>query len=279
VLVVLLTSQERSQSSASSDTQEMLRRRLAVAQANLEQSRHLAQSLQAKAGEERWKEQVALLSTRKELQEALQETRDSITRTSQELDGAGATDPSQRLKALNAQLRAAQLSKAQAQNSVEATEQNIKRLKGRLAAMEGQLQEKLNELERPMRLPREHETAKRVLYVIARYGRIYPCRNADQSRNETDINWSSRLEGEIAEPIPDKGSDPIANPRVFETYLREQARESVYAAFCVFEDSFPAFIRAKELAFSAGIAWGWEPFRLSDGPVAFAESGHRPKPQ
>jgi len=45
--------------------------------------------------------------------------------------------------------------------------------------------------------------------------------------------------------------------------------DSVYVAFCVYEDSFPAFIRAKQLASDCGLAYGWEPFQLSDGPVSF----------
>ena len=28
-------------------------------------------------------------------------------------------------------------------------------------------------------------------------------------------------------------------------------------AFCVYEDSFPAFIRAKQLASDCGLAYGW----------------------
>jgi hypothetical protein len=50
-------------------------------------------------------------------------------------------------------------------------------------------------------------------------------------------------------------------------------------AFCVFEDSFPAFIRAKQLATESGLAYGWDPFRFSDGAVAFSAVGHTPKPQ
>lgn len=49
VLVVLLTSKEKSQSATASDSQEMLQRRLALSQTNLQQSLQLAASLNAKA--------------------------------------------------------------------------------------------------------------------------------------------------------------------------------------------------------------------------------------
>jgi len=185
----------------------------------------------------------------------------------------------QRLKFLNAELLAAKTHKLEAQNSLVATDENIKRLKQRLADVERQVSDNLNDLQRPLRLPREHETGKRVVYVIARYGHVYPCRNSDLSRNEIDINWISKHGGEIAEPIPGKGLDPTINLRGLESYFSGQPRESVYLVFCVFEDSFPAFIRARQLAVASSVAYGWEPFREADGPVAFGETGHTPKAQ
>jgi hypothetical protein len=145
--------------------------------------------------------------------------------------------------------------------------------------MQRQIAVKLNDLQRPLRLPREHDTGKRIIYVIARYGHIYPCRNSDLSRNESDIVWTSKLDSEIAEPIQGKGFDPVAYPQGVEAYFNSQSKDTVYMAFCVFQDSFPAFIRARQLAIASGITYGWEPFREVDGPVAFSENGHRPKAQ
>jgi hypothetical protein len=62
-------------------------------------------------------------------------------------------------------------------------------------------------------------------------------------------------------------------------YFKNLSTNSVYVAFCVFEDSFPAFIRAKETATENGLSYEWDPFRLSDGPVSFSAVGHTPKPQ
>lgn len=255
VLVVLLTSKEKSQSATASDTQEMLQRRLALAVDNLQQSLQLASSLRAKANDDRWKQQIALLSDRNELQGTLQQTRDAVTRDNKELDSASAADPAERLKFLNSELAAAQARKLEVENSLAAVGENIKRLKQRLADMERQVTAKLNELQRPLRLPREHETDKRVTYIIARYGHIYPCRNADLSRNETDINWTSKLDGEIAEPIRGKGFDPFVDSRGLANYFGNQSRDTVYVVFCVFDDSFPAFVRARQLAVDSGVAY------------------------
>jgi len=279
VLVVLLTSKEKTQSSKAADSQEMLRRRLAIAQTDLQKSQQLAASLQAKANDERLKQQVELLSTRKDLQNAIQQSRETVAQNSKDLDTASAVDPSERLKFLNAQLAAAEAHKLEAKNSLAAADENTKRLKQRLADMERQVTAKLNELQRPLRLPKEHETGKRVIYIIARYGHIYLCRNFDLSRNETDIDWTTTLTGETADPRRGQGIDPTGSTAGLINFFRNMSDDSVYVAFCVYEDSFPAFIRAKQLAADCGLAYGWEPFQISDGPVSFSSVGHTPKPQ
>ena len=279
VLVVLLTSKEKTQSSKAADSQEMLQRRLAIAQTDLQKSQQLAASLQAKANDERLKQQVELLSTRKDLQDAIQQSRETVAQNSKDLDTASAVDPSERLKFLNAQLAAAEAHKLEAKNSLAAADENTKRLKQRLADLERQVTTKLDELQRPLRLPKEHETGKRVIYIIARYGHIYLCRNFDLSRNETDIDWTTTLTGETAEPRRGQGIDPTGSTAGLINFFKNMSDDSVYVAFCVYEDSFPAFIRAKQLASDCGLAYGWEPFQISDGPVSFGAVGHTPKPK
>ena len=279
VLVVLLTSKEKNQSSKAADSQEMLQRRLAIAQTDLQKSQQLAASLQAKANDERLKQQVELLSTRKDLQDAIQQSRENVAQNSKDLDTASAVDPSERVKFLNAQLAAAEAHKLEAKNSLAAADENTKRLKQRLADLERQVTTKLDELQRPLRLPKEHETGKRVIYIIARYGHIYLCRNFDLSRNETDIDWTTTLTGETAEPRRGQGIDPTGSTAGLINFFKNMSDDSVYVAFCVYEDSFPAFIRAKQLASGCGLDYGWEPFQISDGPMSFGAVGHTPKPQ
>jgi len=280
VLVTLLTSTEKqSHREAAADTQEMLQRRLALAETNLQESLQLLRSLQAKANNDRWKKQVALLATRKKLQVTLQQTRDAVAQDNKKLDTANASDPSERLKVLNAQLAAAKARQLELQNSLNAAVENVKRLKQRLEALNRQVTVKYNESVRSLRLPKEYQTGKRVIYIIAQYDQIYPCRNSDMSRNENSISWTSSLVNETAEPIRGKGIDPTLGAHGLESYFNSQTKDSVYVVFCVFEDSFPAFIRAKQLAVASGLAYGWEPFQNQDGPVSFGERGHTPNPQ
>lgn len=282
VLVTLLTSRERhSSSTTASDTQEMLQRRLAMAQANLEKSLQLQGSLQFKANDERWKRQLSLLATRQRIQDEIKAIHELAAQSTKELEVTASTDPSERMKNLLAQLTAAQRRKLEAQNSLAASDENAARLHARLTSLQKQATDLVNDSQRQLRLPKEHETGKSVIYMIARYGRIYPCRNLDLSRNETDIEWSSTMSNEIAEPkqAQGKGIDSVVNAVKLKYYFTNLSANSVYVAFCVFEDSFPAFIRAKQLATESGLSYGWDPFQFSDGPVSFGTEGHRPKPQ
>ena len=271
--------QRHGSAATASDTHEMLQRRLALAQTNLRQALQLQLSLQTKANDERWKTQVSLLATRQQIQDEIKTIRELAAQNAKELDASASSDPAERMKALNAQLAAAQTQKTEAQNSLAAAKENVKRLNTRLAGLDKQASDLVKESQRQLRLPKEHETSKRVIYVIARHGRIYTCRNADLSRNEADIEWTSTLTSEIAQPIAGKGIDPAANAAGLKAYFRNLSENSVYVAFCVFEDSFPAFIRAKQVATESGLSYGWDPFQLSDGPVSFSAVGHTPKPQ
>jgi hypothetical protein len=75
------------------------------------------------------------------------------------------------------------------------------------------------------------------------------------------------------------GINPSQRAAALSSYFNNQSSDSVYVVFCVFEDSFPAFIRAKQSVVDSGISDGWEPFRNIDGPVSFGQHGHTPKPQ
>jgi hypothetical protein len=276
VLVVLLTSKEKSQRAPAKDSAEMTARRLAIAQSNLRQSEQLSGSLQAKADDKRWKQQMILLSTRKDLQETIQQLRDNLAQAATELETTNAADPAGRLKSLTARQADARARQLDEKNSLSAAEENIKRLTRRLADLQNQVSAKLADSERALRLPKEHETGKRVVYVIVHYDRYYPCNNIDSSRNETDIKWVPFIGGrEIAVALRDHGLDLNG----LAAYLSELSPNDDYVAFCTYDDSFSAFIAARQMAADKGIAYGWEPFRTDVGGVIFSGSGYVPKAQ
>lgn len=280
VLVTLLTSRERHGSAnTASDNQEMLQRRLKLAEQNLQQSLLLQQTLQTKANNDSWKSQITLLASRRQIKDEINQVRELAAQSAQDLDASASINPADRIKNLNAQLAAAQLRKLEAQNSLAASQATTNQLHIRLASLQLQTTNLVNQSQRKIRLPKEHDTDKQVIYVIARYGRIYPCRNPDMSQNEADISWTEKSTDEIAEPKPGKGIDLASNPGALKAFLGRLSGRSIYLAFLVFEDSFPAFIQARQITAESGVGYGWEPFRLSDGPVTFSLIGHTPKPQ
>jgi hypothetical protein len=280
VLVVLLTSEEKIQNATRSDTSEMMQRRVAVAQTNLQQSLQLAASLHATANDDRWKSQVELLAQRQQLEDEIKRIRELAAQNEKEIDANAGSDPTERLKKLDDQIAETEVKKLAAQNSIDAATDEKKHTSERLAALERQMAEVAKMSERELRLPREHDTDRQVVYAIVMYGRVYFCRNTDMTRNENDIQWTDGPGVEVAAPKQGKGWDPSINAAQFKSYFTAQLRNSVFVDFVVIGDSFPAFIRAKQLAVESGMPYGWIPWRLKeDGGLSFSAVGYMPKPQ
>ena len=280
VLVVLLTSKEKIQSATSADSTSMLQRRVALAQTNLQQSLQLAASLQTQAGDDRWKAQVPLLATRQQLEGEIKQIRELAAQNAQQLDANAGSDFTGRLKQLNTQIAQGDVKKLTMQNSIEAAKDERKTMTARLRAAERQMDEIVKFSQRELRLPKEHDTERQVVYAIVIFGRVYVCRNADMTRNEIDIHWTDKMGVEYADPRKNKGWDPITNESELRAYFTAQAHNSVYVDFVATVDSFPAFIRAKQLAVESNLPYGWIPWRVGvDGDLSFSAMGTTPLPQ
>jgi len=280
VLVVLLTSREKSQSAKAANSTEMLQRRLALAKTNLQQSLQLAASLHDKANDDRWRTQVSLLATRQQLENEIRLIRELAAQNAKEIDANASSEPTERLRKLNVEIAQGEMKKLLEQNKIDESNDEKKRVAAQLAAAEKQMAETAQKSQRELRLPREHDTARQAVYAIVMYGRVYFCKNADMSRNETDIKWTDRGDDEFADPRKDKGLDPVANAAQIRAYCKAQLRNSVFIDFIALDDSFPAFLQAKQLAVESGMPYGWLPWRMgADGPISFSENGYMPRPQ
>jgi hypothetical protein len=279
VLVVLLTSKAKTQS-ADADSTRLLERRIALAQTNLQQSLQLAASLHAQAGDPRWKAQVSLLAERQQLDEELKAIRELAAKNAEEIDANAGSDASDRLKKLDAQLTDGDVKKLMEQNKIDASKEEKQRVAMELDVLEKKMEEDVKRSQQQLRLPREHNTERQAVYIIVIYGRVYFCHNVDMTRNEMDIKWTDRGGVEYSDPRKAKGLDPVANAAQIRTYFTAQAHNSVYVVFLTLADSFPAFIRAKQLAVECGLPYGWMPWDASlDGPLCFSTSGYTPSAQ
>jgi len=129
---------------------------------------------------------------------------------------------------------------------------------------------------RTLRLPRERATGKKPFYFIVRYGRIYPIQillNNERSLNTETIEWSETAEGRAA--MPRREIPPNNNVPTFARQIRDLPIQTYSIHFLVYEDSFPAFLNARQLPLQAGYDTGWE-FLPSDRPVLFSSGGEAP---
>jgi hypothetical protein len=281
VLVVLLTSKEKIQrANANADSTQMLQRRLALAQTNLQQSLQLTASLHTTANDDRWKTQVSLLASRQQLEDDIKRLRELAAQSGHEIDANVGADPTERLRQVDAQLANEEQKKLAAQNSLDAANNEKKRMEARLVGLEKQEDEARKLSQRELRLPKEHDTDRQVVYAIVIYGKVYFCRNLDMTRNNADIAWTEKLGAEYAAPIKSKGLDPVRNATELRSFFTTQAHNSMYVDFIALEDSFPACIRAKQLAGECGLPYGWIPWKNAQiAALSFAQTGYVPRPQ
>ena len=154
---------------------------------------------------------MPLLATRQELENEIKQIRELAAQNAQQLDANAGLDFTARLKQLNAQMAQGEVKKLTMQNSIEAAKDERKTTTAQLRAAERKMDEIVKFSQRELRLPKEHDTERQVVYAIVIYGRIYVCRNADMTRNETDIQWTDKTGVEFADPRKNKGWDTVAN--------------------------------------------------------------------
>jgi hypothetical protein len=279
VLVALLARQEAVGDGNSPDSAEMLSRRISQAELTLQQTRALLAELIRQSTNPAIKHRVELVQQRSSLQATLAELQAEVEREKSAQNEIAASDPAERLKELKNQLAQALATRIAASNSLETVRKENERLRSRLAEIRRQTVSAQQEVTQRLRLPKERNIEKDVFNIIVQYGRVYPLRNANLERNTVSIDWEETLTIAIPTPKPDKGLDPQRDRAALAQFFRSLPREEYYLAFYVFEDSFPSFNLAKQMAVAAGFDYGWMPLKLSEAPLKFAPSGRRPKAQ
>jgi len=178
------------------------------------------------------------------------------------------------------------LDKANAEADAELTREESQALKleGQLSQLKRQEQELVAQRDSAkekqtvrLRLPKERSTGKEQVWVLVRYGRLYPTFLRQRGRsfqNEISIRWTERLSSHKAEPKPGKG----LNMAGWKSYLRQLDSRSEFVAFAVWPDSYTAFNAAKVAAVARGMSYGWD-IQESGEEIYFGSSGTVPKPQ
>jgi hypothetical protein len=180
------------------------------------------------------------------------------------------------------QLKAAQNSLSQEQNRTDQLQVDIEKQRKRLQERQKDLVLATDQRVRHVRLPREHQTSKRHLYIIVRYGRLYPLyyfRDGEPQRNTASLRWIEESPTtRRVDPVPDQGLTALADPATLPRFFHQFPAAEVYIVFQVFEDSFAAFNAAKEAAVAQGLEYTWEP-RRNDEVLRTGAAALPPPPQ
>jgi len=114
-----------------------------------------------------------------------------------------------------------------------------------------------------MRLPNLGTTTQQPWLVIMQHGKVYPLDVlSSDSRalpviNNHAVLYESR--SGYVETRPGKGEAPESGVAQMVEAFRASSKTNYYFTFLVYDDSFDAFVRARETAMKLGFRYGWEP--------------------
>lgn len=267
-------------SRAAKETTEMSQRRLAKANADLEQAQKFQASLDAKGADPRIAGMKDLLAQRRTLREKLEtiqkQDQDAAARLGELTQGA-ATNVSQNLKTLKDQLDNLNRKRAELQNTNEILRQATRTAQTNALAADAQASLASRNRTQSLRLPRVHSTHKEPLEIIVRYGHLYPVYvfvNGQKMLNTTTLSF----QGDMVELNRNQGVDPERDAAALLNYYKQASTANHYLVFHVFADSFAAFNLAKQSGIGQGFEYAWVPLENSQ-IIGTGGGGSAPPPQ
>ena len=129
-----------------------------------------------------------------------------------------------------------------------------------------------------LRYPKEHVTSKHRIYVLVKYGHLYPTELPDGNRNHLIINWTEVGGDSIAKPRLSMGMNPLRDASQTEAFFAGINPQTQYIAFIVFQDSFAEFRVAQRYCVGHNLEYGWSA-KLQSEDALFSSSGRNPPPQ
>ena len=278
VLVTLLAKQEKSaEFDGSSDSREMLQRRIARVEGEQDNLRLEQDELEAKSAANPVNERLRMVFERKHLARQLEALREQMLAGQAHTTNSTSKDPAERLRQLQADKDAAELQRSKVANSLATIGDAQKQSLQRESDIKRQLFVISDKQIQLLRLPKERETTKEAFWILVKHGNLYPLRNISGDRNVNSISWREDSDSVLPIPMPGRGIDPIQSPS---TFLRvvQSLPVTKYVAYVVWEDSFATFNAAKQLTIAAKREYGWDPQKQGE-TVSFSAKGSRPSAQ
>lgn len=278
VLVTLLAKQEkRAEIDGSSDSREMLQRRIARVEAEQDILRREQDELEAKSAANPANERLRMVSERKHLARQLEALREQVLAGQAQTTSGTSKDPTERLRQLQAEKDTVELQRSKLANSLETIGDAQKQSLQRESDIKRQLSAISDQQIQLLRLPQERETTKEAFWILVKHGRLYPLRDLSGERNVDSITWRDGSDSVLPIPMTGRGIDPIQSPSSF-LRIVQSIPLTKYVAYVVWEDSFATFNAAKRLTIAAKREYGWDPQKQGE-TVSFSAKGSRPSAQ
>jgi len=133
-----------------------------------------------------------------------------------------------------------------------------------------------------MRLPNLGATTKQPWIVIMQYGKVYPLDVLSSDSHAVPIINDHAVvfqaQSGYVEPRPEKGEAPESGVTQMVEAFKASSKTNFYFTFLVYDDSFDAFVRARETAMKLGFQYGWEPLPENQR-LQLGRQGERVLPQ
>lgn len=277
ILVALMAQTATVESSSDHVSAEMLRRRIATAEADLAETHRVTAELKTPLDSPA----ADLAAEKRDLEHALavaHAQRDRMSTQLQEQVARQTVDFSAEWKKLTFELHALERQQEELANAIKAQDENTARVNGRVAEISKLIQEEKDARVVTLRFPKERARTKRSLPVICKYGKIYPVMDADGARNEATIVWTSQARGShLSRPVEALGWTPASNTSAIRNLIGSIPKSEVYIAFYVFPDSFDAFRSMRDQAAAAHVEFGMELDNAGDDLI-WGSEGSSPPP-
>lgn len=267
------------------DSTGLLQRQLERARKDLAQAQAFQASLERRASNPAQASLLQLIEERERARRASELLTEEIQSGHQQLTTGGTANHAQitdRINQMSAQALATERALLEQRNFGESLQGKIEEQKRGLQEESNRLAQAAARQVQRLRLPREHETTKTHLYVIVRYGRVYPLylfRDGEPERNTGSLRWEQEsATSKRIEVIPSQGMEVQPNSPALAQLFRDIPRDRIYAVFQVYQDSFTTFNAAKEVAVQQGLECTWEP-RKNDFVLRLGPTAQAPPPQ
>lgn len=269
-LLVTLIAREAQRTEAATRQGEqdpgLLERRLSRAEDDLNREEAYRDDLMRQRADPQLAARLRLVEEREFMRRTLEAMQDQGQDAAQRLasrSASAAAELQDQLQTLLARQETLNRDWTEEQNRHQTLEAAATEARDRAAHAETELRSLAERQTRRLRLPREHDTARKPWHFIARHGRLYPVHlliGGHKERNTGSILWHAAPDGnELLEPRPEVGLDPAAAGASLGSLFAAIPRDQFYLIFHVYEDSFAAFIRARDAAVSRGFEMTWVP--------------------